>query len=429
MVPVHTFTLGNGMRFLLAEDHAAPVLAVGLCARAGVADEPADRRGIAHFLEHMMFRGSERFGAKAHAQHLSPLGAQYNAGTGPDYTVYWSVVPVTAVETVFELEADRFLRLRVTQEGTDVERNVILEELRMHVNQPIVRAFREILDDLGGGHPYGLDPLGRAEDVQATTPEDLDRFWRRLYRPDNVFAIVAGDLAPDVLAELAERHFGAWQAPPEPPPGPPPPFVPPTGHRHRRLPIQAPVAARVHRLRPAAEEDVRAVELLVALLAEGETSPLQQRLVRRGHLCVYAGAQNFQQAAGGALVLYGAFLPPGRHERRRAAIRALSERIASDGPDADEVARHLKAFRRARAEHGYSPRERMWGLMHAQAVQGDWRHYADALQQLQAVTPQRVRDVAERLFAPDNTLELDISPEHTPWWMAPLGLALKVVRR
>ncbi len=426
--PITAFTLENGMRFIVAPDGAAPVAAVGFCARVGVAEEPADRRGIAHFLEHMMFRGSERFGPREHTARIGAMGGQCNAGTGLDMTYYWNHVPASGLAEVFALEADRFQRLAVTPEATDTERRVVLEELRMYENQPMTRALRRILREVGGEHPYALDPLGRQEDLAATAPADLAAFWRRWYRPDTVFGVVAGAVEPGRVRALAEEHFGSWTAD-EAPPHAVPPLEVAQGYKAVRLPVQVPLAVRVHRLQPSAEEDLPAIELIKALLAGGRSSPLQQRLVHRSRLCVFATCRDFALVRGGVLALVGGFLPPGGHAARRQAIAEVCDRLAQDGPDEGELARQLKRFRRDRAGDGYSARARMEGLIQAEVREGDYRRYADALADLEAITPDRVRQVARRLFAPENTLELDVQPEHTPWWSWPAGLAMRVWRR
>ncbi|MFW6163039.1 MAG: M16 family metallopeptidase, partial [Planctomycetota bacterium] len=173
--PVTRTTLDNGLRVVVAEDHAVPVAAIGLWVDAGACDEPEDRRGVAHFLEHMMFRGSEHVGPEEHAQEIARLGGDCNAATGPDFTVYHETVPAGAVEDAVRLEADRFLRLAPSADILGVERRVILEELGAYENQPAVRALLEVQKAIAGDHPYALPPLGRAEDLQALTVEDLER--------------------------------------------------------------------------------------------------------------------------------------------------------------------------------------------------------------------------------------------------------------
>ncbi|HOX05062.1 MAG TPA: pitrilysin family protein [Planctomycetota bacterium] len=431
MQPAVDFTLENGLRVIVAEDHASPVAAFGMCVRAGVCDEPSDRRGIAHFFEHMMFRGSERFGPKEHTARITRVGGDCNAGTSIDPTIYYETFPAGALDEILALEADRFMRLKLTAEHVEVERKVVLEELRMYENQPMSRAFRQLMREIGRGHPYGLDPLGRTEDLAATTVADLEAFRRRQYRPGNAFAVIAGDVRRADVEELMRRHFGEWRDPPEAAGARAavPRFEVPAGRMRLKLSFEVPAVARVHRLKPSAEEDHAALDLLTALLADGESSPVQERLVKRRRLCVHAGGECLKLFHGGALVFYGAFLPPGRHGARLAELREICDRFAADGPPREEFAKRIKRFRMRLARANYSVMERMMGLGNSELVEGGYRKYEQALEDLAAVTPARIRDLAARLFAPENTLELEVVPEKSRWWMPLAGLFMRVVRR
>ena len=424
--PVSRTTLPNGLRVVVAEDHAAPVAAVGLWVDAGACDEPAERRGIAHFLEHMMFRGSEHVGPEEHAQTIARLGGRCNAATAPDCTFYHETVPADAVEEALGLEADRFLRLTPTAEHTDVERRVILEELHVYENQPAARALLAIQREIGGDHPYALPALGRREDLEALTVEDLVAFHRRCYRPDRVVLVVCGDVTRARVEDLAQRHLGDWTPATDAEPPRRPPFETKVGALSLRLSLEVPIAAQVHRVGPVREIDKPAVDLLVALLSWGQASPLQEALVRERRLCVAAGAMPMLLACGGAVVLFGAFLPPGRHGVRRQVMRELADGLAARGPDPERFEQHLKRFRKRRASEHYSPDARMRGLGHAELLEGGFERYERSLDELAEVTPERVQEAAARLFAPENTLELDVTPERTRWWMVPVGLFLRI---
>jgi len=406
------------------------VAAVGFCVRAGLCDEPADRRGIAHFLEHMMFRGSRNFPPGQHARRIEKLGGRQNAGTSDDVTVYHETLPARGLPEVFELEADRFQHLTLTDEHIQVERNVVLEELGRETNQPLTRAMRLIRQTVGEGHPYALGPLGRAEDLAAISRDDLEAFYRRCYRPERVFAVVVGDVAERDVQQLAERHFGSWQAGgPRASAGQAPRLEAKVGELSARLPMQLPVVARVHRLPPARDIDRPAFELLTDMLAAGQTSLIREALVARTHLCVMAGGMQHNGIHGGVQAFYGAFLPPGRHKVRRRVLREICDRIANEGPPADLFARCLKQARRRRAEQEYDAFQRMCLLGWAEVYTEGFQTYQRELEELAAVTPQRIRDMAAEIFAPANTLELDITPERMPWWTWPAGLAYKVWKR
>ena len=417
------FTLASGMRFIVASNPVLPAAAVGLWTDVGVCDEPDERRGIAHFLEHMMFRGSRHVGPEEHARLIARLGGDCNAFTAPDATVYHQTVPAAAVEEVFRLEADRFQQLELNCEHLDIERKVILEELRVRENQPISRALTQIREQISRDHPYALEPLGRRAALEAMDVAALEEFYRRCYRPDRTVAVICGDVKLEHIQDLATRYFDTWRAPPEDLARPQPPvYNPRSGSMSCRLPLEVPIAARIYRTRPLAEMDKPALDLLVALLSSGMSSPIREALVRKRRLCVEAGCVNMIGAHGGLLVFFGAFLPPGRHAPRQAILQELAENLATQGPDPEQFGHHLKRFRKHRAQDGYSCLRQMMGLGSAELLEGGFENYARGLEVLSAVTPERIQAVARDLLQPQHTLELDITPENTRWWMLPVGL-------
>ena len=411
------------MRLIVAENPVVPAAAVGLWTDVGVCDEPQDRRGIAHFLEHMMFRGSRHVEPEQHALTIARMGGDCNAFTSPDATVYHQTVPANEVEEVFRLEADRFQQLQLTREHVDIERRVILEELRVRENQPITRSVMRMREEISQGHPYALEPLGRKQDIEAMSVNDLEKFYRDSYRPERIVAVVCGDVKREDVYQLGQRHFGQWRTPTGRPPSPAvPPYVPLTGVLTCRLPLEIPIAARVHRTGPLNEIDKPAMDLMVALLSSGMSSPIREALVRERRLCVEAGCVNMTGAHGGMLVVFGAFMPPGRHRPRHSVLKDLTRKMADHGPDPVRFGRHLKRFRKSRAQDVYSCHRQMMGLGSAELLEGGHHKYGEGLETLAKVTPERIRDIATELLRPENTLELDITPEKSSWWMLPAGL-------
>lgn len=422
--------LDNGLRLIVAEDHSAPVAAVGFWVDAGVCDEPEDRRGIAHFVEHMMFRGSRHFESQEHARRIARLGGDCNAFTSADTTVFHERVPVEALDQVFELEADRFRHLALTAENLDTERKVILEELHVYENQPATRAMLEIQKQIMAGHPYALSPLGRREDLEALTVDDLRSFCARCYRPTRVVAVVCGDVDTAQVRQLAERTFGDWHSGAEPAPlSSPPPFTPRTGSLAVRLPFEVPLVAQVHRIGPLREINKAALDLLVAMLSSGASSPIREALVHRKRLCVEASCSQMTGSRGGLLIFVGVFMPPGRHSPRRTVMKTVLDDLVRKGPDQDGFERQLKRFRMDRAGDAYVHEDRVLGLGNAEMLEGDFMKYHRELEELSQVTPQAVQQLATTLFAPTNTLELDVTPDQSQWWMVPLGLLMRIMAR
>ena len=419
------FRLDNGMRVVAAEDHTVPAVAISFCTDVGVCDEPEHRRGIAHFLEHMMFRGSRNVPDQEHARAIARQGGRCNASTSPDATVYHEMVPVDAIEEVFRLEADRFQQIQLTNEHMQIERQVILEELRAYENQPAVRAMAAVQKRISGDHPYGLSPLGRREDLNALTTADLESFHHTCYRPDRLVAVVCGDIEPAKVQVLAQRYFGPWQVADNGPRKNGSVYRPQVGHLAMRVPMEAPVVAEVYRTDPLTQIDKPALDLLMALMASGESSPIREQLVRTHRLCVEADCVPMVLARGGMIIVFGVFLPPGRHAPRRKRLRQVIDQVQVD-LDTDQFAKHVKQFRKDRAHDAYSLEQRMFELAKAELFAGGFETYERDVEALSQVTPQRVQQVAAALFSPDNTLSLDLTPARSRWWMAPVGLAMKI---
>ncbi len=425
-----SFDLSNGLRFVVAEDHAAPVATLGLWVRAGVCDEPDDCRGMAHFLEHLMFRGSENFAPKEHTKRISLKGGSCNAFTSFDMTVYHESFPSHALAEMFELESDRFMRLKLDPESIEIEKKVVLEEIRVYENQPMSRAFRRLLRALGGEHPYALDPLGHFDNVESCRFDDLATFYRQLYRPGNTFVVVCGDVDIDEVKKLAEQYFGEWSDPEGlSVPRAVAPFRLPTGDQIERVSIEVPVLARAHTLPSSDKVDHTALNLLCALLADGEASPIRETLVKKKRLCVEAGGMNYNLLHGGALVFFGAFLPPGKFEPRHAVIRDICSQLAEEGPDEALFEEKLRRFKKRFAFESYSSNFQMLQFGEAELHEGDYRKYETRMVDLAEVTPARVQNLARELFVTENTLELSVIPENQKWYMPLVGLAMKAVQK
>lgn len=417
------------MKFIVAEDHSSPLVALSFWARVGVCEEPPEQRGLAHFMEHMMFRGSKNVVSEEHAKIVARMGGDCNAFTSHDGTVYHQAIPAHGLEETFRLESDRFQNLTMTDSHLETEKKVVFEEFRSRENQPMGRAMRHLMQSISGDHPYGLDPLGRRTDLEKMTLADLDAFYKKWYRPDRVYGVLSGDVAVDQAKELAARYFENWASPlSSQDTRSIPPYEIRTGKLSLRISIEIPLTVRLHRLQPGPEEDLATLRLLVSLLTAGEASPMRESLVKKSRLCVEAGGNVINLNHGGLLMLFGVFLPPGRHGPRRDAIRQLCESMAEHGPDPDLLHRHLKRARKKRAYDGYSAENRMQGLGQAELAEGGYGQYENEYRALSNVTPIQIRDYAQKLFAPSNTLELDLNPEKTNWKLYPLALMNKFRR-
>ena len=208
-LPVSSFTLDNGMQFVVVEDHRSPVVTQMIWYRVGSADEPAGKSGIAHFLEHLMFKGTETLGPGEFSEQVAINGGTDNAFTSQDYTAYHQRIARDRLDIVMRLEADRMTNLQIDEREVALEREVVLEErARRYGNEPSAQLGEQMDAALYLNHPYGRPIIGWEHEIEALTHDDAVAFYERYYTPANAIAVVAGDVTPDEVRALAQDTFG-----------------------------------------------------------------------------------------------------------------------------------------------------------------------------------------------------------------------------
>jgi zinc protease len=293
-----TFALQNGLQVVVIPDHRTPVVTQMIWYKVGSADETAGKSGLAHFLEHLMFKGTALHPAGEFSQTVLEAGGNENAFTSTDYTGYYQRVPREQLATMMEFEADRMTGLVLKDENVLPERDVVLEEYNMRIaNNPDARLAEQIMAALYLNHPYGRPVIGWHHEIEKLGREDALAFYRRFYAPNNATLVIAGDVEADDVRAMAERTFGAVAPQPgiaarrlrpqEPPPAGPrtvtlaDPRVEQPGVRRYYL---APSATT------AAAGESPALEVLAQLMGGGSNSYLYRALVVDKPLAVSAGA-------------------------------------------------------------------------------------------------------------------------------------------
>lgn len=283
-----TFRLANGMDVLVIPDHRAPVVTHMVWYRVGSADEVAGKTGIAHFLEHLMFKGTDKIAPGEFSKIVARNGGQDNAFTNYDYTGYYQAIAKDRLPLVMEMEADRMTNLKLTDKEVLPERDVVLEELRMRIeNEPLAELQSKMNEALYGASPYGRDVIGYKAEVAALSTQDALDWYRRYYTPKNAVLIVAGDITGAELKPLAEKYYGTIKdyAPTHKQVRPAVvwPQAPKriTMHDER---VQAPSWLRFYPAPSSADLGTRAsaaMDVLAEILGGGTTSRLYQALVVR----------------------------------------------------------------------------------------------------------------------------------------------------
>jgi len=296
--PPATFTLPNGLQVVVIEDHRTPVVTQMVWYKVGSADETPGKSGLAHFLEHLMFKGTAKHPVGEFSQTVLKIGGNENAFTSADYTGYFQRVPRDQLPKMMEFEADRMTGLILKDENVLPERDVVLEEYNMRVaNNPEARLNEQIMAALYLNHPYGRPVIGWHHEIERLDREDALAFYRRFYAPNNAVLVIAGDVDAKEIRPLVEETFGKVASQPSIPvrrirPQEPEPVAPRTvtlADPH----VEQPTVKRYY-LTPsaatAAPGESAALDVLAQLLGNGSNSYLYRALVVDRPLAVAATA-------------------------------------------------------------------------------------------------------------------------------------------
>jgi zinc protease len=296
--PVTTFTLDNGLNVVVIEDHRAPVVVQMIWYRVGAADEPAGHSGIAHFLEHLMFKGTDKVGPNQFSGIVEAQGGDDNAFTSWDYTAYFQRIAADRLDLVMEMEADRMRNLRLTEEDVTTERQVILEERAQRTDSdPGTLLMEQMRAAQYLNSPYGVPVIGWRHEMADLSREDALSYYKRFYAPNNATLVIAGDVTPDKVKLLAEEYYG----PLEPSDG----IVPreraqePPQLAERRLVLEDERVSEPYVFRtylaperdPGNQKEAAALTVLAELLGgNGQTSVLARALQFDRKVAVYTSA-------------------------------------------------------------------------------------------------------------------------------------------
>ncbi len=291
------FELDNGMEVVVIEDNRVPVVQHMVWYRAGAGDEPAGVSGVAHFLEHLLFKATESLESGELSATVAANGGRDNAFTSWDYTGYFQRVASDRLELMMQMEADRMKNIRLTERDITTERNVILEERNQVVENNPRRLFSEQINAAKYlNHPYGVPIIGWMHEMEQLEMEDVLAFYDKYYSPNNAVLVVAGDVTPEEVRILADRHYGVIPADPDLQPRVRP--QEPPQRAERRVLFQDPRVAQPYVSRsyiaperdPGAQDKAAALTFLAEILGGGTTSYLVEKLQFETQTVVYAGA-------------------------------------------------------------------------------------------------------------------------------------------
>jgi len=341
------FTLANGMDVVVVEDNRVPVVVHMVWYRAGSADEPAGASGIAHFLEHLMFKRTENMASGEFSRTVASNGGRDNAFTSYDYTAYFQRVAADRLGLMMQMEADRMVNLQLDDAEIATEREVIIEERNQRVENSPAALFREQKDAVQYlNHRYGVPIIGWRHEMVALDRDDALAFYDRFYAPNNAILVVAGDVTPDEVRALAEEHYGAIPANPDLPERVRPSEPPQTAERrliYRDARVAQPYVSRSY-LAPerdsGAQETAAALTVLAEVLGSGTTSVMSEALQFDSQVATFTGA--FYSGMSLDRTTFDLVIVPSQGislEEAEAAMDTVLANFLETGVDADDLDR------------------------------------------------------------------------------------------
>jgi zinc protease len=413
-------TLDNGLRLLVQEDSRNPIVAVQILYRVGSRNERPGATGLAHFLEHLMFKGTPTRGRGEISRLIEQSGGRENAFTTKDMTGYYTNIAADRLDLVLQIEADRMRNLLLDPAEIDSERKVVLEERRMRSEDDPDGAVYEAMSSLAfKASPYHWPTIGRTADIERINATELRAFYDTYYRPNNAVLIVVGDVkAADVLARV-RQYFGAI------PRGAAPPAVtavePPQIDERRLLlrkeGAQLPVVNIAWHVPNYTSPDAPALELLSQLLSEGRASRLYRRLVYDKRIVLGAGGEYSYSSIDPSLFwFYATPLPDHTPESVEQALLDEVERLKQEPVPAEELERARNQIEASFVWQQDSVFSRS-SVLGRFEVLGSWRLLEDYLPRLRAVRPADLQRVARTYFPVDRknvSILLPLPPAAAP---------------
>ena len=401
---VKSFTLDNGMKVLVLEDHSIPNANMYLFWKVGSRNEYPGITGLSHFFEHMMFNGSEKYGPKMFDRTMEAAGGSNNAYTTENVTVYTDWFPSSSLETIFDLEADRIANLALDSAMVESERGVVLSERSTGLENSNYRFLNEQLKAVAfNAHPYRWSVIGYESDIKNWTKEDLQRYFETYYAPNNAVVVITGDVDYENVKKLAEEYFGPIPA--QDPPREVHTVEPPQLGEKRLVvdkSVSTPNLMMAYHVPETGSEDYYALELMNAILSNGNSSRLYNSLVDQQQLATSVFSYVPDSFDPNLLYIYAI---AGRGVDETALEEAITvelEKIKREGVNEKE----LEKVKNQKLMELYRTLETINGKANTLGTYelyfGDYKKMFTAPEQYQKVTAADIQRVANKYLKKEN---------------------------
>jgi zinc protease len=404
--------LPNGLKIRLLPNAAVPTCSYYTFFRVGARNERPGITGISHLFEHMMFNGAKKYGPGQFDRVLESSGGTSNAYTSNDLTVYYEDFMAEALPTVMDLESDRMRSLQVTPKMLESERQVVMEERRLRVDNEIAGLMDEELSTLvWKAHPYRWPVIGWMKDIENIRREDCLDYFRTYYAPNNATLYISGDFDSKEALKLLKKYYGAIKA------GPGAPKVldaepEQKGERRANIrhPAQSPSVLVAWRGPEATHPDTLTLDVLQYVLAVGQGSRLTKKLVFEKEAVVGVSVDWTWRLDPGSFVVSLELKPGGDPAEAEALLYAELAHIATHGPDAREVEKARNNLSAHLLRELATNNGRAHALGTYEVTLGDWRQGLALASRYEGITPEHVKDVAARYLTPERRSVVTLVP-------------------
>jgi zinc protease len=418
----HEFTLDNGLKVIVREDHRAPVVVSQIWYKVGSSYETPGQTGLSHALEHMMFKGTAKLGPGEGSRVLRDLGAQENAFTSDDYTAYYQVLARDRLPVAFELEADRMASLRLPADEFSREIEVIKEERRLRTDdKPSAKAYEVFKAMAYPASGYHTPTIGWMADLERMNVDDLRAWYQAWYVPNNATLVVVGDVQPEEIKALAQKWFG-----PIPRRATPPAKIPlemnTPGERRITVHVRTQLPSLIYGFNVpslATAKDPRtaqALRLIAALLDGGDSARLASRL-ERGQELVSGASADYDAFARGD-TLFSVSAPPNTQKKKTLAevekgLWAQLDELKNQPPSTAELERVRAQVIAGVVYERDSISRQATSIGQLETVGLSWKLMDSELDDLKSVTPEDIRNAARTYFTRDRLSVAHVLPEET----------------
>lgn len=402
---VKEYTLKNGLKVLIIEDHKAPLATFQIWYRVGSKDEPMGKTGISHLLEHMMFKGTPKYGSKQFSNIIQRNGGTDNAHTTKDYTMYHQTLSSDRIDLSIKLEADRMINLLLEPKEVVAERNVVMEERRMrYEDNPQSSLYEEVIATAFKAHPYQWPVIGWMSDIVAVERKDLYRYYRTYYSPNNAFIVISGDVkAEDILSKVrkafehkrpSKRSFikDRTEEPQQ------------RGEKrvYLKREVELPYILMAYHVPSFPHEDSFALDVLSTILSGGKSSRLYKNIVYEKRLALNTFADYSGFYKDPFLFVFGGTAAPKKNiEDVEKAIYDEIEKVKKESPSEMEI---QKAKNQIEAAFVFSQDSTYSRAFYTGMFEmlGNWRLMDKYLEGVRKVKPEDVQAAAKKYLIDDN---------------------------